>query len=71
MTERKLAKKHGVHYSYINLIKHQHRFTSDIDLAKDVAKLSGRAPIDHISLKWRKMILRLYPELKKRNGKNR
>jgi predicted transcriptional regulator len=71
MSNKKIAEKFNISPMMVSYLMRGARHTTDHKLAIEISKHSGKAPIYHIALKMRKLYLRLYPELKKRNGKNR
>lgn len=68
MKQRDIVRKHRVSPIMVSYLVRGMRHTTNKDIAVDVAKITGKAPIEHISPKMRDLYLRLYPELAKLGG---
>jgi predicted transcriptional regulator len=62
-TQTELARKWGKSQGYIADLKKGRRFTTEVDLAKDMAEKYGKSPLAYINKKHRKVYLKAYPEL--------
>lgn len=58
-----LANKYEVHETLISHIRHNRKYTDNLLLAKDMAALTGRKPIDFVRPKIKALALAAHPEL--------
>ena len=63
MTRNEIAKRQGYHASFITQLKKLQKFTPDLLLAVEVARISGLRPIDHMLPRLRKKYLKEFPYL--------
>ena len=63
MKAKDIAALHKIDETVVSHIKHERRFTDNIDLAFDIAKITKQRPIKYIFPKLHKLALAAHPEL--------
>jgi len=63
ITQEQIASKYGKKQSFISDLSLGNRFTTDPDLAVEMAQMYGRLPIDYINPRKRPVYLKAYPKL--------
>lgn len=66
MKANQIAKNHKVHETLVSHIRSGNKFTDNILLAIDIAKLTGKKPITFIRPRLRELALQAHPELNKK-----
>ena len=66
MRQRTIAEKHDISESSVSYIKAGTRYTRSARLAMDIARLTGKKPIEYINPKSRAVYLLAYPELNRK-----
>ena len=58
-----IANKHHVDETLVSHIRHSRKYTDNIDLAVDIATITGEKPISYIRPKLHTLALAAHPEL--------
>jgi hypothetical protein len=58
-----IAKKYKLHETQISHIRNHGRYTDDLSLAQEIAKITGKKPIIYVKKNIRKIALAAYPYL--------
>jgi hypothetical protein len=64
--QKELAKQFGITVGMISHLKLFRRYTTNRYLAMEIARLSGKPPIEHISPELRDVFIRAFPELSRK-----
>jgi transcriptional regulator with XRE-family HTH domain len=63
MKQIEIAKKHGVSPEFVSDVRNGRKKTSLVDLARDIASITGRKPIEYIPEKIREAYVSAWPDL--------
>jgi hypothetical protein len=66
LKQKQIAQEFKVSEGYISHIKSCHKFTTNRYLAMEIARFSGKAPIEHITPDMREVFIRAFPELSRK-----
>ena len=66
--QKEIAKKHNVTEATVSYILSGKRYTKNVQLAIDLAKLKGTRAIDYINPSYRKIYEKAYPKMKAVKG---
>lgn len=66
MTRKQIAKLYGVTYQTVWYLEKGKRYTENIDLAIEMAKFTGKTPIEFITPERKKVYIKAYPNLAKK-----
>jgi DNA-binding XRE family transcriptional regulator len=66
MTRKQISKLYDVTYQTVWYLERGERHTENVDLAIEMAKFTGKTPIEFITPERKKVYLKAYPELNRK-----
>jgi DNA-binding XRE family transcriptional regulator len=66
MTRKQISKLYDVTYQTVWYLEKGKRYTENVDLAIEMAKFTGKTPIEFITPERKKVYLKAYPHLSKK-----
>jgi DNA-binding XRE family transcriptional regulator len=66
MTRKQISKLCDVTYQTVWYLEKGKRYTENVDLAIEMAKFTGKTPIEFITPERKKVYLKAYPELNRK-----
>ena len=66
MKAKEIAALHKIDETLVSHIRHHRKFTDNIDLAFDIARITGKKPISYVKPKLHKLALAAHPALNRK-----